>query len=582
MIKLNIKNKKKFIYIFLISFAATVVFTAFMLLVVFRGIFFNLYTSKGNAKVEAGLYTEAIKDYETARKWKSKKLESFLSLANAYALSGDYESASAIVDEAIEKGMSDKENGAEQLHLMMIKIHSASGNLEKAASYIDGISDQYMKKRIEAARPADLSYTPNQGSYDKTQKMSITVREGETVYYTTDGSVPTKFSNVYVEPINIANGETTVTAVSVDANGLVSPILRASYKITNDYEEVSFSDEKVEKMVRAALSKPNGIIRIKELESVTSLSSDGIDGKIKTLTDFDLMPNLEFVYLAGETNMLSLSQLSGKSKLTTLVLSDCELENSDITVLGGLAALETLDLTGNLLTSVDVLSNLKNLKFVYLAQNSIEDISALGAAENLEYVDASKNRLTSVPDLENVSKLNTLIISTNRVSDISTLHRMTELVYLDISDNQIKTAKTIAQLTKLETLNVSGNDIANFDFLSALKALDYLDVSNTSFVSTKPIKDLNLTVFNANDTGLASLDDISGFGNLISLQIASTNVSDLSPIAKLKNLDYVDISYCDLDDISALSELEQLYTLKAPGIDLSGISFKQKDITIVE
>ena len=56
MIKIN----SKFIKIFAIAFAATAAVSVFMVLVVLRGMFSNIYISKGNKSFEAGRYEQAI------------------------------------------------------------------------------------------------------------------------------------------------------------------------------------------------------------------------------------------------------------------------------------------------------------------------------------------------------------------------------------------------------------------------------------------------------------------------------------------------------------------------------------------
>lgn len=577
-----IKDKKKFICVFLISFAVTALFICLMLFVVLRGMFFNIYCSKGDKKVESGNYQEAIKDYNTAKGWQKKNQKVYLKLANAYALMEDYDSAGDIIDEAIKKRITSDENGLEQLYTMRIKVYSTSGNLVEAVSYTDGLEDQYILKRIQAIRPADLSYTPNQGNYDKTLKMEITVREGETVYYTTDGTYPNKFSNTYVSPINIGNGTTHVTAISVNEEGLVSPLLSVTYNVTNENEAVSFDDPKIELMVRRALSKNTGVVRVKELASLTELSNDGIEGNVNTLSDLDLMPNLEVLLLDHEKNLVSISQLSGKTKLHTLSIAGCSLDSTDINVLGSLTALETLDLSDNSLTSISALSNLTTLKYLYIARNGISDLSALSALTSLEMLDASYNRLTEAPDLENGATIKSLCLGSNAISDISTMHRYTNLTYLDLSQNNIKSAKTLAELTALESLTLSSNSIANFDFLSSLKKLTYLDVSSTSFVNIKSVKDLNLTYFSANDTGLASISGLENMKELISLGISSTNVSDLSPIKGLDLLGSIDISYCNIKDLTPLSTLKGLYSVKANGVDLTGIEFVNKELAIID
>lgn len=577
-----IKDKAKFLKLFAIAFASTAVFSLFMVFVLLRGMFANIYISKGNAYFEAANYDKAIQAYNTSKSWKAKNQEVYLLLAKTYAAEEDFKSAGDIIETAIEKKITTKDSALEQLYIMRIKIYSAAGQLSEAVNYTDNLSDQYILKKVQAIRPADLTYTPTQGSYDKTLKMSIDVRAGETVYYTTDGTFPTKFSTVYTNPINIANGTTQVTAVSVDAEGLVSPALSVTYTVTNENQAVEFDDAKIEKMVRRSLSKPNGVVRVRELEGVTELSNEGVDGFIKTLSDLELMPNLESVYLDGETAMISISQLSGKTKLKHLFLSNCELDSSEINSLGSLTSLETLDLTGNKITSVSVLTNMTALKFVYLTDNFTSDISSLVNAKELEFLDASKNKISELPDFDSNSKISVLCVANNNISDVSTLHRLTQLTYLDLSDNSISSCKNLTALTKLETIELSGNPMTNFDFLSSLTSLTSLNVNNTKFINTKPISGLKLTELYANGTGISSLRDIQGCTGLITLEIADTNVTDLSPLAKMTKLDYLDISGCAVTDLSPLTKLTELYTIKATGVDIKNTKFANENIYIIQ
>ncbi len=578
MVKIN----KKKAAVFAAAFAGTVLVVSLLVFVVFKGMFYKIYTARGDSSFAAGDYTQAVKYYNTAKGWNPKKQQVYLALAKAYGELEDFESAGAVLDEAIEKKLTTDETGMEQLYIMRIKIYSAAGQLIEAVNYTDGISDQYILRKIQEIRPSDLSYTPTQGNYDKTQKMTITVPEGHTVYYTTDGTYPTKFSTVYVEPINIGNGSTSVTAIAVNADGLVSPLLSVTYNITNENQAVSFDDNKVEQMVRRALSKPSGVIRVKELEAVTDLSNEGIDGYVKTLSDLDMMPNLQSLILDGENMMMSVSQLSGKAKLKTLILSGCDLDSAEINVLGSLAALETLDLSDNNITSLSMLANVTTLKFVYLANNSIDDISALSASKEITLIDATHNRISAVPDFDEGIPLNTLLLGSNYISDISTVHRYTSLTALDISDNLVKNAKNLSALKNLDMLDISGNDVANFDFLSELKKLTQLNVDDTSFVSAKPVSGLKLVSFSANDTGLVGIEQLSDMTELKSLGISGTNVTDITPLNNAQKLDYLDISGCNIKDLSVLSGLSGLYTLKAVGVDVSGVSFVNPDILIVD
>ena len=76
--------------------------------------------------------------------------------------------------------------------------------------------------------------TPSAGTYSADQLITIqSSTAGATIYYTTDGSVPTTSSNVYVNPISVAGNGTNVTikAVAVKSGMTVSTIASATYII---------------------------------------------------------------------------------------------------------------------------------------------------------------------------------------------------------------------------------------------------------------------------------------------------------------------------------------------------------------
>lgn len=575
------QNKKSFLIKFFTAFGIAVAVCLFIVFVLMRGMFSNAFIAKGDKCFAATDYVQAIKHYNTAKKWKKKNLNAYLCLAKAYAASEDYETAGKLIDEAIAKKITAKDTGIEQLHLMRIKVFSAEGKLENAINYIDSMSDQYMLKKIQDARPASIDYSPTQGSYDHSLKMTITVREGETVYYTTDGSSPTKFSNTYSAPINIGNGKTKITAIAVDSEGIVSPMLSVTYEVSNANEPVVFDDEKIEKMVRKELSKPRGVVLVKELESITKLDNTDVDGFIRTLSDLDLMPNLEELTLYNEKNLVSISQLSGKAKLKNLCLAQCNLESDDINALGSLAALEYLDLSHNSITSISALSELTALKVVYLESNMVSDLTPLTSSKDIEMISASNNVITAIPDLESANALSSLVLSNNRINDLSTIHRFTALTSLDLSGNLIRSAKNLAALTNLETLVISDNELTNFDFLKDLTRLTLLEVRSTGFSELSPLAGLPITTLDANDTELESLSGIEEFKNLTYLAVADTDVKDISGITGLEKLAYLDISNLTLNDPAPLFSMKNLSMLIAKGHNYKGIAFANPDITIM-
>lgn len=65
-------------------------------------------------------------------------------------------------------------------------------------------------------------------AFSTTTNVTLGTVSGATVYYTTDGTTPTSSSSVYSSPFAIS-ATTTINAIAIDGDGLVSPVSTATY-----------------------------------------------------------------------------------------------------------------------------------------------------------------------------------------------------------------------------------------------------------------------------------------------------------------------------------------------------------------
>ena len=85
---------------------------------------------------------------------------------------------------------------------------------------------------LPAAMP---SFSLAAGAYNGGQTVTLSdATAGATIFYTTDGSIPTSSSSVYSSPLSVSASE-TLTAIAVGTNGVASPVASASYVITPVY-----------------------------------------------------------------------------------------------------------------------------------------------------------------------------------------------------------------------------------------------------------------------------------------------------------------------------------------------------------
>lgn len=97
----------------------------------------------------------------------------------------------------------------------------------------DVISQQY---EINVTVPAKPVISVESGTYDVPQVISVEVPMGCTTYYTTDGSIPTRDSMQYKEPICMPLGDSKFTFVTYSAENVASEPSMAmyTYKIPAD------------------------------------------------------------------------------------------------------------------------------------------------------------------------------------------------------------------------------------------------------------------------------------------------------------------------------------------------------------
>ena len=97
---------------------------------------------------------------------------------------------------------------------------------------------------VEYRIPNEPKIALNSGIYVTGQTVTISGDEGCDIYYTTDGSTPTRYSQKYEGPLRLVRGNVILTAISISNHGKESPIASKNYIIVQNAREL----EKVEQM----------------------------------------------------------------------------------------------------------------------------------------------------------------------------------------------------------------------------------------------------------------------------------------------------------------------------------------------
>lgn len=547
----RIKNKW---VLFGLSAAATLLLLFLIFLLFLRGPFAALFAKQGDAALAAYDYPKAANRYALSLQLKKNNEAVYSGYADALSGLQDHESAQEILDLGIARI-----SGAESLYLRKAQLYSAQGKISEAAAFLDTVENSYIAKKLQDRRPAALVYSPAQGRYGTAQKITLQMRAGETIYYTLNGEAPTTSSAVYTEPITVS-ATSTLTALAVNGEGLVSPRLQLTYEIDNANEAITFTDAKIERMVRTALNQQSGALYAARLASVTTLSNEGIDGEIRSLKDLEYLHGLTNLYLDGEYLIEDYSPLAALPALSDLTLSDCGISDSDLAALSACSTLTGLYIHNNHITTLDPLRSLVYLEYLDAAENEIISAAAVAELPLLTYLNLSGNGLTHAEEIADATALTVLDLSHNRISDLTPLAGLTELAQLSIAGNTPGNIKKLTALPKLISLDVSSCGLTSLSVVNDFPALQVLFAEDNQIASIstfrKPITELYL-----NRNPLVDLSPLQGQAELMILEASGTQIDAVDFLAGHPKLITLDVSGTKVTDATVLKTCTALNLL---------------------
>ncbi|KHD35198.1 hypothetical protein NL50_14025 [Clostridium acetobutylicum] len=168
-------------------------------------------------------------------------------------------------------------------------------------------------------------------------------------------------------------------------------------------------------------------------------------------------------------------------KSDVLQIQSIDLTGKGLRSLNGienLTNLQTLYLANNYIIDIAPLKNLTNLNTLVLDDNSVSDLSPLSSLNNLKSLSLPQNNFSDITPLKNLINLNHLDFSYNNVIDIAPLKNLTNLVTLLASYNNINDISVITNVGKLQILGLNSNKINNLTPLNTLTNLNTLYISN--------------------------------------------------------------------------------------------------------
>lgn len=218
----------------------------------------NSYTGivrKGNKSLNSAEYAIAQECFERAIEKKPEQTEAYTGLSKVYIAKNSLSQAEKVFSDAIKNH---PDNAAIyeafiQFYMDTSRTLAIPQLLSKASDSIQNSLKEYIVETPE------FSLDENE-IYDDVQQLTLTSSE-EVIYYTTDGTEPTFNSNKYSEPLQLNEGETIITAISVNKEGIPSVFVTKKFVIEFPIEDapaVSPSTGQYDKPTVIEIKVPDG------------------------------------------------------------------------------------------------------------------------------------------------------------------------------------------------------------------------------------------------------------------------------------------------------------------------------------
>lgn len=468
-----------------------------------------------------------------------------IELANQYKGDGNYTKAELTLTTAIN------DSPTAELYTALCKTFVEQNKLLDAVNMLENVRDSAIKAELDTLRPGAPAVDYEAGYYSKYMDIHLS-SNGNTIYYTTDGTYPSTDEEPYAGSISLPAGETTVYAIAVSPEGLVSPVTVLGYTITGIIEEVVFTDPVMEAELRGLIGADSDeIVYTNELWDITDFI---VPEGVSNYDDLSLLPYLKSLTIRKQ-NIPTLSCLSSLANLTTLDLTGCRFPVDDLSVLASLPALTDLTLSECGLSTIAALADAPNLTHLDLNNNTIRNLEPLAPMTSLQELNLSNNAVTSLASLSSLGSLEKLMVSYNMLTDLESLGSCVKLTWIEADHNDLNTLRGMHQLPLLTHLSVDYNEISDLNRLTACTELVNLSIASNQITDLEPITGLTkLEVLDFSSNQVEYLPAWPDDAALKTVDGSYNQLASIDTLANQQNLSYVYMDYNLLTNVDAIAE----------------------------
>jgi len=194
----------------------------------------DAYVTLGRELLEQAYFTRSLEMLNVAVEREPENVDALVLMGQAYTELGRTEDAVAIYESLIH----DIAPAHPSAYRNLIKIYQQQGYHAEALALmktaaLNANSTQEFDVMLREYTPEAPSLSHTEGRYNSEINVTITIPQGQTVYYSIDGTDPSESGLVYTEgtQIHIPEGKMTVKAIGFTENGMPSEQITANYTV---------------------------------------------------------------------------------------------------------------------------------------------------------------------------------------------------------------------------------------------------------------------------------------------------------------------------------------------------------------
>lgn len=229
---------------------------------------------------------------------------------------------------------------------------------------------------------------------------------------------------------------------------------------------------------------PDNLEALKSLSAMTMLSVSGCGFTNHQLLELtEALPDcaLDVDVVTNIPENVKIGGASYSTSSTSLYLVDQDLTDSDLSNLKYMVDLTVLDLSGNRITNLSVLSQLPALTELHLEKTSVTDITVLSQLYHLEWLSLAGSPVSDLTPLKRLTELHYLDLSGTRVEDLSPITGLTNITQMDISSSKVSDLTPLTDYEKLRLLIMKNCPVTDLTPLYEVSSLREVQLSGSAY-----------------------------------------------------------------------------------------------------